>query len=140
MSEVPTNIHSKSNNKYLKSYDTKQESKHFMYLDANNLYGCALCKFLSTSRFKWIDPKEFDLNKYTGNSPEEYVLEVALEYPKELQELHNDYPLASDKIEIKRKMMSDCKLKFVDFDNIPIGNIKKLMPNNFNNEKYVFRY
>ena len=30
---------SKANNKYLKSYDSKQESKHIIYLDANNLYG-----------------------------------------------------------------------------------------------------
>ena len=27
-----------------------------------------MSKFLSTSGFKWIDPKEFDLNKYTSNS------------------------------------------------------------------------
>ena len=54
--------------KYLKSYDPKQESKHIMYLDANNSYGYKMSKFLSTNRFKWIDSKEFDLNKYTGNS------------------------------------------------------------------------
>ena len=41
--------------------------------------------------------KEFDLTKYTGNSSKGYVLEVDLEYPKELQELHNNYPLAPDK-------------------------------------------
>ena len=54
--------------KYLKSYDPKQESKHIMYLDANNSYGYKMSKFLSTNGFKWIDSKEFDLNKYTGNS------------------------------------------------------------------------
>ena len=32
----------KANNKYLKSYDTKQESKHIIYLDANNLYDYAI--------------------------------------------------------------------------------------------------
>ena len=53
--------YSKGNNKYLKSYDPKQESKHIIYLDANNLYGYAMSKFLPTSGFKWIDPKEFDL-------------------------------------------------------------------------------
>ena len=78
--------YSKANNKYLKSYDPKQESKHVIYFDANNLYGYAMPKFLPTSRFKWIDPKEFDLNKYTDNSSKECVLEVDLEYPKELRE------------------------------------------------------
>ena len=51
---------SKANNKYLKYYDSKQESKHIIYLDANNLYGYAMSKFLATSLFKWLDPKEFD--------------------------------------------------------------------------------
>ena len=37
--------YSKTNNKYLKSYDSKQESKH-IYLDANKLYGYAMSKFL----------------------------------------------------------------------------------------------
>ena len=57
---------------------------------------------LPTSRFKWIDPKEFNLNKYTSNSSKGCLLEVYVEYPKELRKLHNDYPLAPDKIEIKR--------------------------------------
>ena len=43
-----------------------------------------MSKFLQTSVFKWKDPKELDLNKYTGNSPRGCVLEVDLEYPKEL--------------------------------------------------------
>ena len=34
--------YSKTNNKYLKSYDPKQESKYIIYLDRNNLY-CLLC-------------------------------------------------------------------------------------------------
>ena len=37
------------NIKYLKSYDPKQESKHIIYLDANNLYGYSMFKFLPTS-------------------------------------------------------------------------------------------
>ena len=51
-----------------------------------------MSKFLPTSGFKSRDLKEFDLDKYSGNSLKGCVLEVDLEYPKELQELHNDYP------------------------------------------------
>ena len=61
-----SNRYSNANNKYLKSYDPKQESKHIIYL--NNLHGYAMSKFLPTSTFTWIDPKEFHLNKYTSNS------------------------------------------------------------------------
>ena len=95
-----SNRYSKANNKYLKSNSPKQESKHILYSDANNLYGYVMSKFLPTSGFEWIDPTEFDLNKYSINISKECVLEVDPEYPKELWELHNDYPLASDKMEI----------------------------------------
>ena len=98
--------YSKVNNKYLKSYDSKQESKHIIHLDTNNLYGYAMSKFLPASRFKWIDPKEFDLNKYAINNSKGCVLENDFEYLKELRELRNDYPLAPDKIEIKREILS----------------------------------
>ena len=47
-----SNRYSKANNKYLKSYDPKPESKHIIYLDANSLYGYAVSKFLPTSVFK----------------------------------------------------------------------------------------
>ena len=49
-----SNKYSKASNKFLKSYDPKQKSKHIMYLDVNNLYGYAMSKFLPTSGFKWI--------------------------------------------------------------------------------------
>ena len=68
----------------------------------NNLYVSAISKFLPASGFKWIDPKEFDSNKNSSNSLKGCVLEVGLECPKELQELHNNYPLAPHKIEIKK--------------------------------------
>ena len=128
-----SNRYSRANNKYLKFYDLKQESKH----DTYNLYGYAMSKFLPTSRFKWINPKEFDRNKYSSNSSKVCVLEVDLEYPKEL---HNDYPLAPDKIEIKREMLSEYQLKIADLYNIPIGNVKKLVPNFCDKEKYVLHY
>ena len=60
--------YSKASNKYLKSYDPKQESKHIMYVDANNVYSYMMSKFLLTSGLKWVDPKEFDLNRYASNS------------------------------------------------------------------------
>ena len=135
-----SNRSSKGNNKYLKSYDPKQESKYIIYLDANNLYGYAMPKFLPTSGSKWIDPKEFDLNEYTSNSSKGCGLEVDLEYPKELREFHNGYPLASDKIEIKKEMLSDYQLKIADLYNIPIGNVEKLVPNFCDKEKYVIHY
>ena len=58
-----SNRYSKTKSKYFKAYCPKEESKHTIYLDANDLYGYAMSEFLPTSRFKWIDPKEFEFNK-----------------------------------------------------------------------------
>ena len=80
------------------------------------------------------------MNKNTNNSSKGYFLEVDLEYVKELPELHHDYPLAPDKIEVKREMLSEYQLKIADFDNTHIGNVKKLVPNVFDKEKYVPHY
>ena len=62
-----------------------------------------MAKFLPKCGFNGIDLKEFDLNKYASNGSKGCVVEVDLEYPKVLQELHNDYPLALGEIEIKKR-------------------------------------
>ena len=41
-----SNRYSKANKKYLKSCDPKQEWKHIIYLDTNNLFGYSMVKFL----------------------------------------------------------------------------------------------
>ena len=69
----------------------------------NNLYGCAMSKYLPYRGFKWLSQEEikiFDVNSINENSLGRYILEVDLEYPNELHDLHNDYPLASEKLEI----------------------------------------
>ena len=63
---------------------TQNKNQNIIYLDANDLYDYAMSKFLPTSPFKWIDPKQFDLNKYSRNSSKACVLEVNLEYPNKL--------------------------------------------------------
>ena len=63
------------------------------------------------------------MNKYELNNWENYscILEVDLEYPKELHDLHNDYPLAPERIMCKNK-------------------VEKLIPNLRDKEKYVIHY
>ena len=69
------------------------------------------------------------MNKYTSNSSKGCVIEVDLEYPNEFRELHNDYPLAPDKIKIKTEKLSNYQLEIADLYSIPIGNVQKLVPN-----------
>ena len=98
-----SNRYSKTNSKYLKFYDPEQQSKHVIYLDTNILYGYALSKFLPTSGFKWIDPKKFDLNKYTSNRSKGCVSKLILNILKSYKN-HTMiiYLLTPDKIQIKR--------------------------------------
>ena len=91
--------------------------------------------------FKWIDdPKEFDLNEYSSNSSKGCVLEFNLEYSKKLCQLHNDYPLFSEKIEIREKILPKYQVIIADLYNIHVDNVEKLVANFFDKEKYIFAY
>ena len=96
-------------------FDPAEETKFISYLDANNLYCWAMSKQLPTSEFKWMTDNELDDWKHLS-----CFLEVDLEYPEDLHDLHNDYPLASVRTKIK--------------------NVEKLIPNLNNNTNYVVQY
>ena len=120
--------YSKTNNKYMKCYDSSEESKFIMYLDANNLYGWALSHYLPYSEFKWLNEKEisrFSLNSISENSFVGYILEVDLEYPDKLHNLHNDYPLAPEKLEISQNMLSKYCSDIANKYGIKIGEVNK---------------
>ena len=52
---------------FLRYSNPKQESKHIVYLDANNFYGYAISQFLSAGGFQLVDPKRLHGNKYNSN-------------------------------------------------------------------------
>ena len=114
-----------------------------MYLDPNNLFGWAMTQYLPYGGFKWLSKKEideFDLNLVKENSSGGYILEVDLEYPSELHDFHNDYPLAPEKLEISQKMLSKYCSDIADKYGIKIGGVNKLVPNLRNKEIYVVHY
>ena len=135
--------HSKANNKYMWSYDSSEESKFNMYLDANNLYGWAMGQYLPYSEFKWLNKKEisrFCLNSISENSFVGYILVVDFEYPDELHNLHNGYSLAPEKLEVTQNMLSKYCSAFVNKYGIKIGGVNKLVPNLRNKKRYVVHY
>ena len=108
--------HGQANNKYMgDKFDETKPSKYIMYLDDNNLYGWGMSKKLPTHGFKWMDQEELDDWK---NVP--CVLEVDMEYPKELHDLHNDYPLAPERLTINK--------------------VEKLIPNLNDKKNYITYY
>ena len=78
--------------------------------------------------------------KIKSNSSTGYVLEVDLEYPQELHDIHNDYPLAPKKINLTKEQLSDYCLKIVSAHNITTGAVKKFVPNLMNKNNYVLHY
>ena len=81
-----------------------------------------------------------DVNSIIEVSPIGYILEVDLEYPDELHVLHNDYPLAPEKLAIPYDMLSDYCKKIADEYEIKVGDVKKLIPNLGNKTNYVLHY
>ena len=99
--------YAEANNKYMKDYDPDEESTYIQYLDANNLYGWAMSQSLPTHGFKWMrdltketvmDILEKANHSMSNRGRKGYIFEVDLEYPSNLWESHNDYPLAPEKM------------------------------------------
>ena len=114
-----------------------------MYLDANNLYGWAMSQYLPYTGFKWLSEKEinrFCLNSISENSSVGYILEVDIEYPSELHDVHNDYPLVPEKPEISQDILSICCSDIVKKYEIKIVGVNELVPNLRNKKRYVVRY
>ena len=136
-------IHSKANNKYMKCCDSNKKSVYIIYLHENNLHGLAMIHYLPYGRFKWLSKKEidkFDLNSIGENSSIGYILKVDLEYPIELHDLHNDHPLAPEKLEISQNVLSNYCSDIADGYGIKIGGVNKLVSNLRNKEIYVVHY
>ena len=111
-----SNRYGKANNKYMGNrFVASLLSKYIAYLDANNLYGWAISKPLPTHGFKWMKVSELETLELHS-----CILEVDLEYPKSLHDLHNDYPLAPERVEVNK--------------------IKNLIPNLGDKKKYIIHY
>ena len=137
------NRYGKANNKYMKNFDEKSPSKYIMYFDANNLYGWAMSQYLPTGSLKWLSEKkikELDLNKYEEDSNKGLILEVDLEYPQELRDLHNDYPCAPEKVKVTEDMLSDYCRKIAKQHNISTELVHKLISTLSDKQIHVLHY
>ena len=123
---IISNRYGEANNKYMGNRFNKNKlSKYLMYLDANNLYGSAMSEKLPIHSFKWLSSGEME--KLFNNRVVQIwektpcILEVDLEYPENLHDLHNDYPFCPERVECKNR-------------------VEKLIPNLRNKTKYVIHY
>ena len=121
---IISNRYGIANNKYMrKGYNKNIPSKYLMYMDENNLYGCAMSEKLPTHGFKWLTGGEMEKiyeNRHNLNKMP-CILGVDLEYPENLHDLHNDYPLCPERVKCK-------------------NGVEKLIPNLRDKKKYVLHY
>ena len=111
----------------MKEYSKKALSEYIMYLDVNDLYGWAMSQCLPTGNFRWITDKEIkkiDLGKYRADSKKGLILEVDLEYCQELHDLHNDYPVAPEKVKVSNNILSGYCRKIAEKHNISTSLVK----------------
>ena len=107
-----------------------QNRQYNTYLDMNDLHGWEMCSCLTYGGFKSLkDVDNFNLNSISENNPVGYIFKVDLEYPDELHALHNDYPLALEKLAISYDMFSDYCKKIAGQYGIKVGNVMNLIPN-----------
>ena len=123
---IISNRYGEANNKYMrKGFNKNKPSKYLMYLDANNLYGCGMSMKLPTHGFKWLTGGEmeklFNTRVIQVWEKTPCILEVDLEYPENLHDLHNDYPFCPERVKCK-------------------NGVEKLIPNLRDKTKYIIHY
>ena len=133
--------YAKANDKYMNDYNSEEPSTFLTYLDKNNLYGRIMSEYLSYGDFQSVKNVDgFDVMSINEKNDTGYTLEVDPEYPDELRELHNNYPLAPEKRVVSNDMLSTYCRKIADKYDIKVGDVKKLVPNLGNKTKYVLHY
>ena len=110
-----------------KKYSKSDGNTTILYLDANNLYGWAMIQDLPIINFKFLSNTEvnnFNLYSISENSQIGYILECDLKYLKNLHDLHSDYPLCPEKIEISSDMLSSYSFDIANKYGIKVGGVK----------------
>ena len=127
-------------------YDKKLMKAYIMVFDCNNQYGGAMMEYLPTGGFEWITldttSPEYWTNFVNNQEDEQdkgYFFEVDLEYPQELHDKHDAYPLAPEHVTIKESMLSDHQRKLAKDLDVKIGG-KKLCLTLQDKEGYICHY
>lgn len=149
-----------------KQYDPNIDTSHIFYVDANSLYPSAMIQPLPKGNFKWKYPIE-NVDKHMAQLPElnehqqarsnnvakawekrilewkhdaqkGYIFEVDLEYPVQLHDLHNDYPLCPETMippdtTFNEQFRKSFGIKHAD-------KTMKLVPNLNDKKNYVVHY
>ncbi|XP_055930792.1 uncharacterized protein LOC129961025 [Argiope bruennichi] len=137
--------YSKCNNPYVpETYNHNEPHKYIISVDVNNLYGFSMTANLPFSNFKWLNHEEIDkldIMSITPDAETGYIMEVDLDYPKNLRDMHDDFPLAVEHLNISYENLSPYQKQALEKNNFKFNcKTKKLTPNLFNKRHYVTHY
>ena len=94
----------KANNKYMKDYNKTKESSYFKYWNVNSLYGWAMSQRLPVNGLEGVkETSKFNegfIENYNEKGDEGYFLEIDVQHPEKLHELHHDLPVLPERMKI----------------------------------------
>ena len=100
----------------MKDYDKNKELSYLKYWGVNNIYGWAISQKLPIIGFKWIEnASQFNedfIKSYNEESDERYFIEVDVQYPEKVHDLHNDLPVLPEIMKIEKVEKLVAKLHY----------------------------
>ena len=136
--------YAKANNPKLgNDFNPNLPTSYIIYLDANNLYGWAMSQYLPFRGFHWLKAKEWKEIDWTAQQdaqPLGYFIECDLLYDKSFHDMHNDYPLAPERIQMNYERLNETQLRI--FRNYRISKsslqVTKLVPHLLSRKNIVY--
>ncbi|XP_042149468.1 uncharacterized protein LOC121837740 [Ixodes scapularis] len=107
-------------------------------VDVNGLYASTMRQHLPCADFRWLDRAEIDALHL---QPEGYILDVDLDYPRELHDSHADFPLAPEERGVPFEWLSPCQKALVEKFHLPQRESKrKLLLTFYPKRNYIIHY
>jgi hypothetical protein len=132
--------YAKADNKYIRKDATEKAGDSYIeYYDANNLYGKAMSEKLPTGDYKWDPeaPAVEELMAFHADGDRGLFVDCDLDYPEHLHDLHNDYPMAVQKMLVTDEMLSPFTRTLGTATGRTPDKVEKLIPNLMNKKNYV---
>ena len=89
-----------ANNPKVENYNPQLLNSYTLYLDANNIYGCGMCQSLAYGGFEWISTDNISKEWILSMEDDGHIFEINLEDSSHLHDLHNEYPVALEKLTV----------------------------------------
>ena len=99
----------------------------------------AMSQPLPTHGFEWVDAS-INFMDVADDAEKGFILEVDLDYPAHLHDLHNDYPLAPEQLQITPNMLSPYTTSLMKTMQLKPAPCFKLTPNLLPKVRYVIHY